>query len=245
MDHLWYEESSRKPTWSKHFPVVGQGTVFFNIIRGTHFTIVVRPATSDTPNWQWIALEVYKNKARFLLGRSNSKPEELSKTEGDDVGFDPNEKTNYWLSFDRDRLVVKYGKGYCMVETTLLSHRFLTDSDKENQQIRKQLEYLFNPVTKKLIEFYDCKPAVDLARFYAAKELTLSKLLPGEIDEIDFHVSKPVLQELETAKGKQAHAKAKSIVDVESKVSFMRYPLVQNCMVSAAPITGNRGHPVF
>ena len=61
----------------------------------------------------------------------------------------------------------------------------------------------------------------DLIRFYAAQELTLSKLL-GEIDEIDFYVPEPVLLKLETAKGKQAHANAKSIIDVESKVCFMQ-----------------------
>ena len=52
----------------------------------------------------------------------------------------------------------------------------------------------------------------DLIRFYAAQELTLSKPL-GEIDEIDFHVPEPILLKLETAKGKQAHANAKSIAN--------------------------------
>ena len=219
MDYRWYEDSTRQPTWKKHFPVVGQGTVFFNIIRGTPFAIVVRPAeASPACSWQWIALEIYKDKAIFLLGKPDGKPQELTRTEKLHVGFDADEKTSYWLSFDRDRLVVKYGKGYSMEDTTLLEHCFLKYEKREKRA------YLFNPVTRKSIEFYDCKSVEDLACFYAFKELTLSKPL-GEIDEIDFHASKPVLK---TAKGKKAHTKAKSVVDVESKVSFSRYPLVQN-----------------
>ena len=155
MDHQWYEDSSKEPTWTKHFPVVGQGTVFFNIIRGTKFAIVVKPTGKEVPSWQWIALEIYKDKAVFLLGKHNSKPKVLEeiKPGQEDVGFDANEKTSYWLSFDRDGLVVKYGKGYCMEETTLLVHRFLTGSAKENENTREEMAYLFNPVTKKQSSF--------------------------------------------------------------------------------------------
>ena len=231
MDHRWYEDpSNREPTWTKHFPVVGQGTVFFNITRGTKFAIVVKPTGKEVPTWQWIALEIYKDKAVFLLGRPNSKPKVLETTipGQEDVGFDADEKTSYWLSFDRDRLIVKYGKGYCMEETTLLVHRFLTGSAKENEKTREEMAYLFNPVTKKAIEFYDYKPFEELERIYAAQHLILRKPL-GNIDEIDFDVPKPVIQKLHTtSKGKEARAKAKSIIDVESKVSFSRYPLVQN-----------------
>jgi hypothetical protein len=31
----------------------------------------------------------------------------------------------YWYSYDRDNLVLKYGKGYIMEETTILIHDFL------------------------------------------------------------------------------------------------------------------------
>lgn len=39
-------------------------------------------------------------------------------------GKENGEKRSYWLSFDRSHLTVKYGKGYHMVETTLLAHDF-------------------------------------------------------------------------------------------------------------------------
>ena len=35
----------------------------------------------------------------------------------------------YWMSFNRTEMVVKYGKGYHMEETTLLTHNFLGDVD--------------------------------------------------------------------------------------------------------------------
>ena len=249
MDYRWYEDSIKEPTWTKCFPVVGQGTFFFNIVRGTSFAVVIKPAVEAAAlAWQWLALEIYKNKAIFLLGKCKSKPEILSEIERDGVGFDTDEKTSYWLSFDRDRLIVKYGKGYCMEETTILQHRFLTTSEIDNKKTRENLAYLFHPGIKKVIEFYDCELLEDIARFYAKdlssqcrcnheevatyepskKKASPSLMISSEIDESDFHVPKPLLLELEPTEDKQAHSMAKSLVDVESKVSFSRYPLVHN-----------------
>lgn len=39
-------------------------------------------------------------------------------------GKENKEERSYWLSFDRSHLTVKYGKGYHMVETTLLEYNF-------------------------------------------------------------------------------------------------------------------------
>jgi len=225
MDHRWYEDPSREPTWTKHFPVVGQGTVFFNIIRGTNFSIVIKPA-GKAPAWQWVALEIYKNKAILRLGKPDSHPELLNEIEKCGVGFDADERTSYWLSFDRDHFVIKYGKGYCMVETTILQHDFLRSSENylENKQIRKKIAYLFNPITKKVIEFYDYKQTEELTLFCSASKrakLTWSELM-GEMDEMGFHMCQPNLE----ANEKQTHIA--SVVDFENEVSFSRYPLVQN-----------------
>lgn len=258
MDYRWYEDSTREPTWTKSFPVIGKGTFFFNIVRGTSFSIVIKPAGKlDAFAWQWLALEIYQNKAVFLLGKYKSKPQVLSEIEGDAVGLDrDDEKTSYWLSFDRDSVVVKYGKGYCMEETTILQHRFLSTSETDvaNKKTRENLAYLFHPGVKKVIEFYDCELLEDLARFYATKnpssqccndheEVTThepikkktklssrepSLMISSETDEVDFHVPRPPLLELEPTEDKKTHDRAKSLVDVESKVSFSRYPLVHN-----------------
>jgi len=224
-DHLWYEDELTKPTWTKQFPVVGQGTISFNIIRATDFAIVVKPGRPDVicPVWQWIALEVYKEKAVFRLGQKEPcAPIELCVCKDEKAGYEPNEKISYWFSFDRDRLVVKYGKGYFMEETTILEHNFLKEAGKDvskQADIRKQMAYLFNPVDQKLIEFYDSKPREELTKYYADTHLLLSKPM-GEIDEIDHGKSED--------NGKEAYDKALSIVDLESKVSFSRYPLVKN-----------------
>ena len=227
MDHQWYEDESRKPTWIKHFPVVGQGIISFNIIRSTDFSIVVKP-DGKPPAWQWITLDIYKDKVIFRLGQKHGQPQDLCEKKGEKAGFEKNEKISYWLSFDRDRLVVKYGKGYFMEETTILEYNFLKGAGKDaskQAKIREKMAYLFNPVDQKTIEFYDCKPREELAKYYAAAHLLLSKPM-GQIDEIDFDES--TLQKLTTPEGKESYDKAISIVDLESKVSFSRYPLVKN-----------------
>ena len=57
-----------------------------------------------------------------------------------------------------------------------------------------------------------------------------SLMMSNEIHEIDYNVTKPFLLELECTEGNEthAHAKEKLLVDVESKVSFSKYPLVRN-----------------
>ena len=253
MDYCWYEDPSREATFTKDFPAVGQGTLFFDIIRETNFAIVVKPA-GDVPAWQWIALEVYKNKAVFRLGKSEGEPLMLNVIEQERVGLDAGEQTIYWLSYDRDQLVVKYGKGYCMVETTMLEHHFLTGSDKEKIQIRKKLAYLFNPVTEKVIEFYDvCRQLEYFEQFSLTKQIlpqscsaceqdgaaeppkTKSQTsspsavtAQSEITENDIQKLKPVGCEPNTTTGKQLHTKTKSLTNAESSMSFSQYPLVLN-----------------
>ena len=241
MDSQWYEDESAilKPTWVKQFPVVGQGTISFNIIRATEFSIVVKPAARHAkppPAWQWIALEVYKDKVVFRLGQESGRPKELTACNDPNAGYEPNEKISYWLGFDRDRLVVKYGKGYFMEETTILEYDFLKEAGKvasRQAEIRKKMAYLFNPVDRKSIEFYDSKPQEELTQYYADLHLLLSNPM-GEIDEVD-HGKPPAAKKAKAAcrrqsqaDTKEAYDKAKSIVDLESKVSFSRYPLVKN-----------------
>ena len=116
-----------------------------------------------------------------------------------------------------------------MEETTILEYDFLKEAGKDaskQSEIQKEMAYLFNPIDRKSIEFYDCKPREELAKHYAAAYLLLSKPM-GKIDEIDYD-KPPAAKRLKTAEGKEAHDKAMSIVDLESKVSFSRYPLVRN-----------------
>ena len=40
-------------------------------------------------------------------------------------------QVSYWFSYDRDALVLKYGKGHVMTETTLLEYHFLKSKRKK------------------------------------------------------------------------------------------------------------------
>jgi len=138
----------------------------------------VKPAGTP-PAWQWIALEICKDKAIFHLRQKpgHCVPQVLAVSkEGEKAGYEENEKISYWLSFDRDRLVVKYGKGYLMEESTILEYRQLleTEAGKDASKQAKEMTYLFNPIDRKSIEFYDYKPPDELAKSYAAVHLLLS-----------------------------------------------------------------------
>ena len=212
------------PTWVKEFPVVGKGIVIFNVIRATDFAIAVRPKNKCDGSWkpwQWIAVYISSGKASFLLGQeSGIEPFEVlaEKTE-EGIGYEPDTIISYWLSYDRDRMVVKYGKGYYMEETTLLRYAFLEGmSEKEAEKKRADMQYLFGPVGVKEILFYDVAALKELAKRYASNRRLLSKAM-GDIEETDNESS--TVPEV-------AARLHESLVDVESKVLFDRCPLVKN-----------------
>ena len=41
------------------------------------------------------------------------------------VGYAPEQKIAYWLSYNRDLLELKYGKGYVMSQTTCLDYGYI------------------------------------------------------------------------------------------------------------------------
>jgi hypothetical protein len=121
-----------KPNWHKDFPVVGQGTVIFNMQRSTPFCIVIRP--KDTRLDEWISLEIEKSAVRFKLHideKTTVVAKELGEIKyggtkcGEKVGYVEGRKASYWFSYDRNLLTLKYGKGYHMTETTIMEHNFL------------------------------------------------------------------------------------------------------------------------
>jgi len=66
----------------------------------------------------------------------------------------------YWYSYDRDNLVLKYGKGYIMEETTALMHDFLKGIKPEDQdKVRKDMYPYFNPEKTKYVRKYDKFPS--------------------------------------------------------------------------------------
>ncbi|CAC5403890.1 unnamed protein product [Mytilus coruscus] len=82
--------------------------------------------------------------------------EELTILNGKGCGLE-NRLISYWYSYDRDNLVLKYGKGYRMEETTFLTYDFLKNvsSSEDKENIRKKLYPYFNAEEKRLIRMYE------------------------------------------------------------------------------------------
>jgi len=72
----------------------------------------------------YLALHVDHQKAWFSIKRNGFQVNLTDQTDvvvsSTPLGLDPDTITTYWLSYDRDNMVIKYGKGYAMEETTLL-----------------------------------------------------------------------------------------------------------------------------
>ena len=145
--------------WSRAFPINGQGTLMFNTDRkGRPFYVNVEDDNSD----YWIALHVGDGFAAFIkhapgyLHVPIGEEVELIKLPGAELGVEDGQLT-YWYSYDRENLVLKYGKGYHMEETTLMSYNFLAGvtGPVEQERIRKELSPYFNAVGQKMVKQYD------------------------------------------------------------------------------------------
>ena len=202
--------SSHEPNWTKEFPTVGEGVINFNVQRSSPFWIVIRPkkrGQAMVDPTEWICLEVTLHPAAFKLYREK----QLYQVTEPGVGYEKGRKISYWFSYDRQRLVLKYGKGYHMTQTTLLEYDFLEGLTKDEQEERKkELRKLFSPEFAKVIEQYDFQPHDNLAKTYRDKlvngmtfghdgELTVATIIADCSQDI-----KPSLED-------EANATAKSI----------------------------------
>ena len=69
------------------------------------------------------------------------------------LGLEPGVLTTYWLSYDRDNMVIKYGKGYAMEQTTLLVCDFAAGAETGETIASKRAHWniffgLFDPARK-------------------------------------------------------------------------------------------------
>ena len=160
------------PNWTRDFPVVGEGTLIFSIQRSTPFSIVIRPKLKEGEPGadQWISLEVHQARAIFKMsidGITTTLSEVTGVVKHELVGYEEGRKISYWFSYNRDLLELKYGKGYHMEETTLMKYSFLTGKEEADDEIRKQLQYLFSPTIRRRIEQYDIEKKEALIQRYA------------------------------------------------------------------------------
>jgi hypothetical protein len=134
--------------WGRPFPVNGQGVFIFN----TEDTSTMFLSVEDANGKNSLGLYIDQDKAYFIKYDQNCQILETSKSGGGlEKGI-----VAYWYSYDRDNLVLKYGKGYIMEETTILIHDFLKGvNPKDQDKVRKDMYPYFNPEQKKYVRKYD------------------------------------------------------------------------------------------
>ena len=242
---------THQPTWVRDFPAVGQGVIIFNMVRKTPFTVFVSPRLEEgtTGADEWINLTVDETSATFREHR-NGKTKVLKRVTGmsvpkneatgycQSVGVDDKHKVAYWLSVNRDLLSLKYGKGYVMEETTCMSHDIIGEPgsipEEEEEEIRDDYKYLFSPLIRRSIEFFDFLPKAQLVNTYAAKILAsgadeftrLAKVAAGHFGG----GPKPVrnLARAGTVEKEEADELSKTLIDLERQVQLMSTPFVTN-----------------
>jgi len=241
---------SFQPTWVRDFPAVGQGVIIFNMVRKTAFTVFVRPDLDEgvTGADEWINLTVDDNTATFREHR-NGKTKVLRRVSGtaeaqngseytQPVGVVGDHKVAYWLSYNRDMLTLKYGKGYVMEETTCMSHEIIGEpgniSEEEEENIRDEYKYLFSPLIRRRIEFYDILPKAQLLSNYSSKILAagateftrLARVAAGTFGG----APQPVRKLLSAGKVEKEEADdlSKTLIDLERQVQLLSTPFVTN-----------------
>lgn len=206
-------------TWEKDFPVIGQGVFIFNIKRGSDFKISISPkldATAPGAN-EKISLTISKDRAVFSI--SGTFDEDLVVKTGSDIGYDSTNKVAYWFSYDRDLNVLKYGKGYVMEETTLMIFDFYNEwydekkAKNKEDEAKKCLEFLFNPVTRRKITLHDdvneIESIMNAIKRDGLEGMPLADIFP-DLDDAGLEVKSRQL--------------AKSLIDIEGLVEFERNP---------------------
>ena len=234
-----------EPTWERDFPVIGQGVLTFNAVRTTPFCIVVRPKLQSGEKGadEFISLTVGQSSATFSL-HQNGVTKELKTVQdhpyaapGTDsytqpVGFDPNKMISYWLSYNRDLLQIRYGRGYVMEETTCMEFDFLEGlTPQQKEDTRDKLKFLFSPTIRRRIKFYDVSTKQDLVVHFASE---LEKLTPIDYRKFVSDVGLGAVKIHEISSESKDHRKskalelAKTLVDMEKKVELLSSPFVTN-----------------
>ena len=222
-EHLLCDHAT--PNWTKDFPVVGEGTLIFSIQRSTAFSIVIRPKLKkgEPGADQWISLEVHQKRAIFKISIDEiitTLKEVSGVVKGQPVGYEEGRKISYWFSYNRDRLELKYGKGYQMEETTLMTHSFLTGKKEKEHEIRKHLQYLFSPTIRRRVEQYDIENRAALIQQYA--------MLIRNVGYCGCTLQEEFPKLSSEALEKKSEELSKTIVDIEHKVAFDKDPFVCN-----------------
>ncbi|XP_033100247.1 uncharacterized protein LOC117103746 [Anneissia japonica] len=146
-----------KPTWCKPFPVIGKGTFLFNVSRNRPFRIIVRDLVPNSQiDTSFIEMKVGYEEAILTCKTDNHNFVYPSKKPhpffGNNIGIEKDLFCTYWLSYDSDRMIVKYGKGYRMNMTTILNENVYLVKESLRKIIK---DAFFNPTVHRNVELYD------------------------------------------------------------------------------------------
>ena len=151
----------------------GQGSIVATFEQCSPFSIRVRalsePYDDDTQGY--VEVQVHKGKAIFAFRHPGNKTTNVlygKSTTHAESGLDEGEKVSYWLSFDRNQRILKYGKGYIMEETTLLTQQF----PLPQKNVQDPWNFIFSPDTVKEVAIKDLK----CVKGFEAFKLGLRKL---------------------------------------------------------------------
>ena len=216
------------PTWTAPYPPHGQGVFTLNILRKRPFYLVVRAGNGNLK----LCLEIGLDRVQLrLLGEE---VQHLTEICAAGIGYDPCKVTPYWFSLNRDQLVVKYGKGYLMEETTLLTYDFLAGlSDKEKSTKRCDLNIIFGPQVCKTLELHDLFTNDGITRC-CAMHVHNGKCLPcntstdfkGESRGTAQFFSSRQLRDLNLSE--TSVELAREMIDLTHQVDYYPHPLIVN-----------------
>jgi len=156
----------------------------------------------------YFALHVERDRAWFSVKIDGKDvPEVLDMTEAVEtnlggLGLDENTIQTYWLSYDRDNMVVKYGKGYAMEETVLLMLDFSENAGTADKLAKRRKRW------SKLFAMYDSERGKDISiLLYRGKE----------------DVKKRHTKVVKESQGEMA-----GFINMESVIEVRREPLIAN-----------------
>ena len=133
-------------------------------------------------------------------------------------GLEEGEKVSYWFSFNRNDRVLKYGKGYIMEQTTLLTQSFPFPKTEEEPD---PWDFIFRSDTTKQIVIKDVDAIEVLAMLEDPKPAGMFlSLSQADMHDRAAQACRSLCQAEQT--------KLQSLVDVEKKVSFYPHPLTKN-----------------
>lgn len=171
---LGEQKTSQEPL-KKRFPLSGEGVVSANLNRSKAFAIRIRPADHEAGEKGYVEVEISPSQAMLKAKRpDHDKIKEGPCTESSG-GLEKGEKVSYWLSFNRDERVLKYGKGYIMEETTLITKKFQPAREKKDDP----WDFIFRPDTAKEVVIRGLDKSFSEVR--TIFQISLSPPLPLEI----------------------------------------------------------------